>query len=234
MRGEASATPSRGRSGAAPPASASVRRRRASSAGSARIRPPSRRIVFRPSSRPAASTSGPPEEPRGSGAVCSIEPPMRRPPGPRKERPVAETRPKVVRRPRPPGLARANTGVPTETPGGGIVLPGDRRGLAGVDGDRGDVEVGVGARDLPVGGVTAGEADRDLLAAQDVRVGQDAARCDDDAGARAPTRDRGRPRTGRRARRPRRPPAEALPIPTRRSPQSHLQLASHYGTRHRG
>ena len=60
----------------------------AASAGSARIRPPSRRTVLMPSRRPSASTSGPPEEPRGSGAECSIEPPMRRPRGPRNERPV--------------------------------------------------------------------------------------------------------------------------------------------------
>ena len=35
---------------------------------------------------PRASTSGPPPEPRGSGAVCSIAPVMRRPRGPRKLR----------------------------------------------------------------------------------------------------------------------------------------------------
>ena len=61
---------------------------------------------------PARSTSGPPELPRGSGAVCSIEPATRRPRGPRKPRPVADTSPNVVRSPRPPGFASANTGVP--------------------------------------------------------------------------------------------------------------------------
>ena len=43
--------------------------------------PPSRRTALIPRSRPSASTSGPPEEPRGSGAVCSTAPSMRRPRG---------------------------------------------------------------------------------------------------------------------------------------------------------
>ena len=34
---------------------------------------------MRPSSRPSRSTSGPPDEPRGRGAVCSMAPPIRRP-----------------------------------------------------------------------------------------------------------------------------------------------------------
>src|SRR5437762_1837482 len=37
---------------------------------------------------------------------------MRRPRGPRKVRSMPETNPNVTRSPRPPGLARANTGVP--------------------------------------------------------------------------------------------------------------------------
>ena len=36
------------------------------------MKPPSARTVLRPSSRPSASSSGLPEAPRGSGAVCSI------------------------------------------------------------------------------------------------------------------------------------------------------------------
>ena len=74
VRRARSATPSRGRAGASPRASASTRSRSAASAGTARIRPPSRRTALRPSSRPSRSTSGPPDEPRGSGAVCSIAP----------------------------------------------------------------------------------------------------------------------------------------------------------------
>ena len=37
---------------------------------------------------------------------------MRRPRGPRKLRSVPDTNPNVTRSPRPPGLARPNTGVP--------------------------------------------------------------------------------------------------------------------------
>ena len=65
-----------------------------------------------PISRPSDVTTGPPEEPGSSGAVCSTLPVMRRPRGPRKERSTPETNPNVTRSPRPPGLASANTGVP--------------------------------------------------------------------------------------------------------------------------
>ena len=46
------------------------------------------------------------------GAVCSRLPVMRRPRGPRKVRSIPETVPNVTRSPRPPGLARAKTGMP--------------------------------------------------------------------------------------------------------------------------
>ena len=88
------------------------------------MNPPSRRTALRPSSLPSGSTSGPPDEPRGSGAVCSIEPATRRPRGPRKPRPVALTRPNVVRRPRPPGLASASTAAPASggsSPGSHVI-----------------------------------------------------------------------------------------------------------------
>src|SRR5260370_12183 len=65
-----------------------------------------------PSSRPSASRTGPPEEPGSSCAVCSRLPVMRRPRGPRNARSTPETNPNVTRSPRPPGLDRANTGVP--------------------------------------------------------------------------------------------------------------------------
>ena len=96
---------------AAPAASASARRCIAASAGSARISPPSIRIELSPSSRCSPSTSGPPEEPRGSGAVCSSEPPMRRPRGPAERAAGRADRARTSRAgPRPPGLASANTG----------------------------------------------------------------------------------------------------------------------------
>ena len=183
-RGGASATPSRGRSAASPRASSPTRRRRAASAGRARMKPPSRRTALSPSRLPPASTSGPPEEPRGSGAVCSIEPATRRPRGPRKPRPVADTRPKVVRSPRPPGLASASTGAPARRRVAG--LPGDGLRVAGVDGDDRHVEVGVRPRHAALGRPPVGERDRHLVAAQHVRDGQHLAVGDDDARAAAP------------------------------------------------
>ena len=78
-----------------------------------------------PTSPPEGSTSGPPDEPRGSGAVCSTAPSTRRPRGSRKRRPADETNPSVTRSPRPPGLARASTGVPIA--GGLARLPAHRR-----------------------------------------------------------------------------------------------------------
>jgi hypothetical protein len=111
-RGGATATPRRGEAGASPRAMLEARSFTAAVAGTARISPPSSRRALRPRSRPCTSTSGPPEEPRGSGAECSMAPPMRRPRGPRKLRPSDETKPSVARSPRPPGLASPITGVP--------------------------------------------------------------------------------------------------------------------------
>ena len=66
-------------------------------------------------------------------------------------------------------------------------LPRDRLGVARVDRDRGQVEVGVRAGHAAVLGAAVGERDRDLLAAQHVRVGQDGAGGGDDAGAAPPS-----------------------------------------------
>src|ERR687898_413082 len=62
-----------------------------------------------PRSRPAVSTTGPPEAPRGRGAVCSMLPAMRRPRGPRKAPPTPETSPKVT-----PGHPPDGAAVPAE------------------------------------------------------------------------------------------------------------------------
>ena len=78
---------------------------------------------------------------------------MRRPRGPRNERPVAETRPKVVRSPRPPGLASANTGapIPIGPRASGSHATGRRSPVStAIDGD---VEVGVRARHAAVLGL---------------------------------------------------------------------------------
>ena len=118
-RGGATATPSLWWGGASPLASRSTRSRTRASAGTARMSPPSKRSALRPRSRPSESTSGPPDEPRGRGAVCSMAPRTRRPRGPRKLRPSDDTKPGVARRPRPPGLASATTGVPMVGPSPG-------------------------------------------------------------------------------------------------------------------
>ena len=62
----------------------------------------------------------------------------------------------------------------------------DRRGVAGLDRDGGEVEVGVRARHAAVLGAAVGERDGDLLAAQDVGVGQDGAGGGDHAGPATP------------------------------------------------
>ena len=116
---------------------AAERRRRAraelASAGIARISPPSTRTALIPSRRPLGSSSGPPEEPRGSGAVCSIAPAIRRPRGPRKLRAVEDTNPGVTRRPRPPGLPSASTARPIRTGARRPRASRPRLDLAGVD-----------------------------------------------------------------------------------------------------
>src|SRR3954447_2375912 len=81
--------------------------------GTARMSPPSRRTALRPMTRPSASVRGPPEDPRGSGAECSMAPATRRPRGPRTLRSALVTKPRVARSPRPPGSARAMTGAPS-------------------------------------------------------------------------------------------------------------------------
>ena len=182
-------------------------------------------MLLTPSRRPSPSTSGPPDEPRGRGAVCSMAPWMRRPRGPRNERLADETVPKVTRSPRPPGLARANTGVPM--PARLRVAPVDGRRVAGVDLDHGEVAVGVGPGDAAALAAAVGEADGGLVPAQVVGVGEDAALGDDDAGAHAPAAsdaDDRRARPGRRCRRWSRKALQELQTCVRLP--SHLQLAS--------
>ena len=81
---------------------------------------------------PSTSTSGPPDEPRGSGAVCSIASADAAPARAAEAASVRRDEARASsRRPRPPGLASASTGVPM--PGRVAGLPGDRRDVAGVD-----------------------------------------------------------------------------------------------------
>ena len=62
--------------------------------------------MLSPTSAPSASSSGDPDEPGASGAVCSSEPEIRRPPGPRNARSTDETNPNETRAP-PVGVAAA-------------------------------------------------------------------------------------------------------------------------------
>src|SRR4051812_49441691 len=67
-------------------------------------------------SAPSLSTSGLPEEPGASGAVCSTEPEIRRPPGPRNARSTEDTNPNDTRG-APVGVAAAaNTAGPIVAP----------------------------------------------------------------------------------------------------------------------
>src|SRR6185369_3277716 len=59
---------------------------------------------------------GPPDDPGASGAVCSRLPAIRRPPGPRNARPIAETVPRVTRVPPVGDAAAPNTMAPTAGP----------------------------------------------------------------------------------------------------------------------
>ena len=139
------------------------------------------RFVLRPISRPSASSSAPPDEPGASGAVCSMLPEMRRPPGPRNERAIDETKPTVTLAPPPNVAAAPKTGVPTDADSG--VAPLQRRGARCVDGDDGEIAVRIDPSDLAPRRSPIGERDRDLTAAQVVGVGQDLAIGDDDAGS---------------------------------------------------
>ena len=118
--------------------------------------------------------------------MCSIEPPTRRPPGPRNERSVAETIPNVVRSPRPLGSASANTAAPSEsspTAAGSHVTAGASPVSTA---DHREVQVGVGAGDAAVLRAPVAERDGDLLAAQHVRAREHPPGGDHDAGAPAP------------------------------------------------
>ena len=150
-RGGAIATPRRTRPRAlAAPQPLGARRRARSSAGIATIRPPSRRTAFRPSRRPSRSTSGPPPEPRGSGAVCSMQPAIVRPRGPADARGPRTRRTRASRAVRARRGSRARSRACRCCGAGARGLPRDRLDVAGLDRDGGEVEVGVDAGDRPV------------------------------------------------------------------------------------
>ena len=112
--------------------------------------------------------------------MCSSEPEIRRPPGPRKARSTDDTKPNETRAPPDGVAAAANTAVPMVAP---CRRPGERRHAGGVDLDDGEVAVPVDGLDGADVGAAAGEPDGHLRAAEVVGVGEDAALGDDDAGA---------------------------------------------------
>ena len=130
--------------------------------------------------------SGLPDDPGASGAVCSSDPVIRRPPGPRKARSTDETNPNETRAP-PVGVAAA---AKTAEP---IVATPDaqatRRDVGRVDLHDGEVAVPVDTLGGAAGGPAVGEPDGHLGSAQVVGVGEDAAVADDDAGAAEPGAD---------------------------------------------
>ena len=166
-------------------------------------RPPGGRVQSE--QPPSGSTSGPPTEPRGSGAVCSMAP--RDAPPARPAEAAAgreETKPSVARSPRPPGLASATTGAPIAAARRcGLPRRPARRPRCRPRAPRGRSRCPTPAtpRGLPA---AVGEGDGHLVAAQVVGVREDAALGDDHAGARGPTRGRSRRPRARRARRRRR------------------------------
>jgi hypothetical protein len=94
------------------------------------------------------------------------------------------------------GIGQREHGLPGADVGDDRRVPGDGGRVAGVDGEDGDVEVGVGARDAAVRDLAVGSPDGHLLAAQHVSVGEHATVGDDDAGAAPPAAsepDDGRP-----------------------------------------
>ena len=111
---------------------------------------------------------------------------MRRPRGPRNERPVALNQPERRAQAAPAGVGEREHGLADADRAGALGVPRDRRRVAGVHRDRREVEVGVRAGDPAVLGAAVGERHRHLLAAQHVRVGEDDAVGRDDAGAAAP------------------------------------------------
>ena len=170
--------------------------------------------MLSPSRRPAGSTSGPPEEPRGSGAVCSIEPPMRRPRGPRKRA--------AGRRDEPEGHAQAAPARVGEREHRRADAPSapTRSGSHATAGaspvstaTTATSRSGSAPATRPCSRAPVAERDRDLLAAQHVRVGEHAPGRDHDARSRGPSRARG-PTTDGPDRAPR-PSRDRLPAARR-------------------
>ena len=128
--------------------------------------------------------------------MCSSEPEIRRPPGPRNARSTDDTNPNETRAPPDGVAAAANTADPIVAPPVDQAI-GVRAGR--VDGHDGEVAVPVDAGDGAAGRAAVGEADGHLAAAEVVGVGQDGTVGDDDAGAAGagPDPDDGRGGGGR-------------------------------------
>ena len=126
-----------------------------------------------PTRWPLRSKSGPPEDPRDSGALCSMAPVRRLPPGPRKLACTAATKPKLVRTPRPPGWAAAMTASPGLTASSAQMAQGlHRRCRRSARPGHHRRHAGHGGSDPP----PVGEGHHDLFAPEVVGVGGHRAR----------------------------------------------------------
>ena len=137
--------------------------------------------MLSPSRRPSASSSGPPDEPGASGAVCSRLPPIL--PAARAPEGALDGADRAERHP----SAAAGGGGPGEDdrPGGGPVAigPGDGLCAGRVDRDDREVAVHVDTGEAACRRSAVGERHGDLVAADVVGVGEDLAIGDDDTGA---------------------------------------------------
>ena len=132
--------------------------------------------------------------PEASGAVCSRLPPIRLPPGPRNVCSMADTVPAVTRAAPAPVAARPKTTSPMAA-SASDQASGRRPGRVDLD-DR-EVAVRIDAADRAALRSAVAERDGDLVAAEVVGVGEDAAVGDDDAAAAVALADADDGRAGR-------------------------------------
>ena len=141
------ATPRRGRSTDSPRPSASTRAWSAASAGKCQVEALADPVrVQADQLAPRRRRARRRTSPGASGAVCSMLPAIRRPPGPRNDARPDDTKPNVTRAPPPIGRRRAEDGLADARRAVGT--PVDRCRAGRVDRDDREVAVGVDAADL--------------------------------------------------------------------------------------
>ena len=228
-RGGAIATPSRCGDGASPRASPRTRSFTAAPAGTARIRPPSSRRLLTPSRFPSGSTSGPPDEPRGSGAVCSMAPRDAAPARAAEAAPAGGDEAERGAQAAPAGVGErdapacrcpgASPPAPTLTAGASPVSTASTARSRSV------------STPATVAGLAAAVRERDghLVAAQVVRAREHVPVGDHHAGAEAPAAAEAHDRRAHTLGRPRdRCPASVAIVFISAAPSTNLQIASDY------